>query len=358
MIKPIAFYRRRGLTLLELLVVLFIVSILMAAAIPVLRPRMQTRALREASRSVSTALGMARTKAMQTGNYWGVMFEPLGTAGGAVTAHFVEVPPPYSGDFINSRLHLEEAYLPAGGEEQQTDDGKAILVFDVDFPLGDSWQSFVTVGSLLRLNHQNQFFRVEEPLAATQIRLSGDFITNDAGQLVSPRLTLHNFPGGTHSPEYAFQFFPPPIKAALNPITMPNGAIVDLLCSGIGDGTYTDAFIANPGPVMITFAPNGQLDLVYHPGRTEGERPASKVHVLIGKPGQYGQENVVDLENLWVAVDQQTGMITSTENACIDLVAPIGECDDCVGGDCTTTTTTAQAHAAREYARSGQKVGG
>ncbi|NIL96972.1 MAG: prepilin-type N-terminal cleavage/methylation domain-containing protein, partial [Planctomycetales bacterium] len=54
--------RRRGLTLLELLVVLFIVSILLAVAIPVFRIGAEGRSIREAARIVSSALNTARAR--------------------------------------------------------------------------------------------------------------------------------------------------------------------------------------------------------------------------------------------------------------------------------------------------------
>src|SRR5947207_650634 len=66
---------RAGLTLIELLVVLIIVAILTAVTIPVIKPAMDTRKVREATRLVSTMLGAAQTRAVTTGRPAGVWFE-------------------------------------------------------------------------------------------------------------------------------------------------------------------------------------------------------------------------------------------------------------------------------------------
>ena len=87
-----------GLTLVELLVVLFIMSIMLAIAVPIVRPPVEARAVREGARMVSTALTSARTRAIQTGRPVGVMFEPSDAAGRtAAVLHYVQVAAPMSG---------------------------------------------------------------------------------------------------------------------------------------------------------------------------------------------------------------------------------------------------------------------
>ena len=91
---------RPGLTLVELLVVVMIMAIMLAVAVPIVRPPVEARAVREAARMVNTALASARTRAIQTGRPVGVMFEPL-VAGGKTCAvlHYVQVSAPWSGNF-------------------------------------------------------------------------------------------------------------------------------------------------------------------------------------------------------------------------------------------------------------------
>ena len=80
----------RGLTLMELLVTIMIMGIMIAVAVPVIRPPVDARSVKEAARMVSTALASARTKSIETGQSWGLQFTPLGSDPRQVgTLHFV-----------------------------------------------------------------------------------------------------------------------------------------------------------------------------------------------------------------------------------------------------------------------------
>ncbi|NIL96973.1 MAG: hypothetical protein GTO62_07495, partial [Planctomycetales bacterium] len=112
----------------------------------------------------------------------------------------------------------------------------------------------------------------------------------------------------------AYRFIRLPIESSLPPIQLPAGAAVDLLLSGWGPNhiLFDDQ---NPSAtpkvhdVMITFAPSGTVHLVYHPegklfdplgnpdsksGATSGVPLTDKIHFLIGKPGRFGGENLID----------------------------------------------------------------
>ena len=313
--------RPGGLTLLELLVVLFIVSILLAVSIPVFRTNVGARAVRESSRILSTALNTARQQARLTGRPTGIRFEPLPSSPwGAADIHFVEVPPAYAGDYTNSRIRFVSwQYMGVA-----PDTGKDKVKFGVVFPQGDAWTSFVSVGDLLELNNQQQTFRVEPPTNTNWLTLSGDFVFASGPQLIYPRLTSTD----VLEPEYSFRFIRRPVESSLPPIQLPAGAAVDLQMSG-WDSNHTFYDSGNPQPslVMITLAPTGEPYLVYHPVGTGTDGPGSaavsgvpltdKIHFLVGKVGKYGAENLIDLENIWVSVTGQSGAITSTENGAV-----------------------------------------
>ena len=59
------FHARAGMTLIELLIVIVILTTLVAAAIPILSPSSNDRRIREASRAVNTYITAAQTKAME-----------------------------------------------------------------------------------------------------------------------------------------------------------------------------------------------------------------------------------------------------------------------------------------------------
>ena len=57
----------RGMTLVELMMVISIMTILMAVAIPLIRPAFQDRQLREASRQINAFFAGAKARAAETG---------------------------------------------------------------------------------------------------------------------------------------------------------------------------------------------------------------------------------------------------------------------------------------------------
>ena len=101
----------RGVTLLELLVVMLILLMVTAAAIPIIAPAMQNRQMRESTRLVTSFMGAAKARAVQSGRPVGVVIERFNGQPFALQMSQVEVPPPYSGDIIGARL--EVTALPA-----------------------------------------------------------------------------------------------------------------------------------------------------------------------------------------------------------------------------------------------------
>lgn len=102
---------RCGLTLIELLIVIIILSTLVSAAIPILAPSNDDRRLREASRGVNSFIAAAQMRAIQSQRPFGVAIKRLSqdtNAGGAanvadednavaVELLYVEQPAPYRG---------------------------------------------------------------------------------------------------------------------------------------------------------------------------------------------------------------------------------------------------------------------
>jgi prepilin-type N-terminal cleavage/methylation domain-containing protein len=94
---------RRGVTLVELLVVIMIMLMITAIAIPVIAPALKNRDVREAARMVDVYFNGARTRAMNANHPYGVMIERIpGQPNGSVTLSYCEQPDPYTGDFANA----------------------------------------------------------------------------------------------------------------------------------------------------------------------------------------------------------------------------------------------------------------
>ena len=87
---------RRGMTLVELLMVVATMTLLMAIAIPMVRPAFQNRQLREAARQTNAFFAGAMARAGETGRPVGVWIEASGVPGDpqyATRLYLAEVAP-------------------------------------------------------------------------------------------------------------------------------------------------------------------------------------------------------------------------------------------------------------------------
>jgi type II secretory pathway pseudopilin PulG len=322
---------RRGVTLLELLAVIIIIVTVTAATIPALLPALANRRVREASRMVNVFFAGARNRALQTGRPVGVMLERFnGLPDAAMTLSYCEVPPPYSGDVINSTIHISQ--------------GKV-----TKFDMGDQgWQGVVRQGDLLKLNYQGNLYRLTGTTDAQGFLQSP---SSNNWQLVHVTAPPGSpLPGTPNDLVVPFQIFRAPVKLASGSIQLPEGTVVDLYFSGFdwpaaaGDpvrtsGTWTfqpnPALGSDPYPVAITFNPNGSVHKVWcynndlfanNPGWGPQD-PITPIHLLIGRrellppttspkndPNK-ADYNWQDPSNLWVSINGQTGLVATTENA-------------------------------------------
>src|SRR5215213_10229850 len=100
----------RGMTLVELLVVIVILTTIVGAAIPLMSPSNDDRRLREAARTLNTYITGAQTRAIATKRPYGVAFKRLSQDtkrlednGVCLEVFYVEQQAPYAGFDANSR---------------------------------------------------------------------------------------------------------------------------------------------------------------------------------------------------------------------------------------------------------------
>ena len=110
---------RAGMTLVELLVVIVILTTLVAAAIPILSPSSNDRRIREASRAVNTYITAAQTKAMELRRPVGVALKKLSADTGnandngvCLELFQVEQPPAFTGFDETSAVRISFATTP------------------------------------------------------------------------------------------------------------------------------------------------------------------------------------------------------------------------------------------------------
>ncbi|MGI6414056.1 MAG: prepilin-type N-terminal cleavage/methylation domain-containing protein [Thermoguttaceae bacterium] len=171
--------RARGVTLVELLVVVTILMMLAAFAIPTMRGLTEGRKVREAARAIDVYLTQAKIRALELQRPVGVVFQRtnLGTVASpdiqtdaCTVLRQVEVPPPYAGDTLDARICL----TPDDVNDPNT-------VWTVAFTQcrggGDGWRTLVKEGDRLQLNFQGPEFKMAFP--AGQVEDATDYASRD-----------------------------------------------------------------------------------------------------------------------------------------------------------------------------------
>ena len=318
------------MTLIELLIVMAIMLMVTAAAIPMIVPATRNRQMRESVRLVNSYIAGARARAIETGRPVGVMFERFNGQNFSMNLSYVEVPLPYSGDTVNSRV------LVSGGEITSFVSGDAL------------WQNQIRYGDLVKLNYRGESFILTSTTTPPDTKV-GRVVTTAPGG--TDRWYLYSTISGgipsnlpqsySNSPGTPFQIFRQPVRSSAAPLQLPEGIVVDLQLSGIGLGpsgifgninTGTTPPTYNPvtwNPIVM-FSPNGAVSSVH---MSQGMlRPNSPIYFLMGRrelmhdvsksgydenlydPNTTNPENQY-LQNFWISIANTTGTVTTAECA-------------------------------------------
>lgn len=289
----------RGLTLVELLVVITIVLLLVASTVPVMLNMNENRRIREGSRLVRSAFGQARTKAIESGRSIGILLEPADPVkypSEAFVLYYAEVPPVYGGETADTKISVDSTGLVTESP-----------ALSVDF-------SKISIGDTIKFNYQGKTYRIDNIVGNT---LTFSF----ENKLVSPEVT-----------DVPFQVFRRPFKSKRSiPVQLPKGVVVDITSSGIGNNIFEQN-----QSVSIIFSPNGLIEQIYS---NQSEIPASLIYILIADVGTQGS---ADLGELWITIGHQTGTIITSQVAAVD----------------PEDTETANIVQTRKYARERHILGG
>jgi type II secretory pathway pseudopilin PulG len=366
---------RRGLTLLELLIVVGIALAITAIAIPVLIPSQTERRMYEAGREITSMFSGARATAIETGRPVGVMLHRFPTLPqAAFTLSYAEVPPSYSGGFQHSRVHIQSVggYGLLGqdtdtdGMINSTDDYNAAFTSDDPAEPDLSWVALARPGDVLKINHQGHLYTIMagEPFddldgngfntggGEPYLELNGDgsytgptsladFIvdpTDDSVRYIAPGtlwvITSETAPYAPASyyqsidadpePEiggFPYQIIRQPVASAGTSVELPETLVIDLTASG------QEGFLfADPNGDGILTNDGATLTVLYMPGGTVGSvlwasraiRPTTPIYLMLGRrellPVVVGQENWRDLTNRWIGVNAASGQVTTSEN--------------------------------------------
>lgn len=310
---------RRGLTLIELVMVVALLGLLAAIAIPGVQMAVEGRAIREAARSVNVFLGSARNRAMTTGRPVGVAFQRFSDADPydnmCITLHQIETAPPYAGETMSSRARV---YFNGG-------------VLTAQLAAADFDATKVTAGDRIQFNHQGPWYAILPPVGTETLTLDTD--SNRLYPWPNALADAEFMPYEIHGQPQVPDTVGPRRAAFSKPLQLPLDAVVDLTFSGLHVGEPTKIPITNPAqghfsrinaasarPVVIVFSPNGGLEGVYY--GLSREVPNEPVYLLVGKRERIpagsaddGRSNLRDPECLWVTVSPRSGLINTVENA-------------------------------------------
>jgi prepilin-type N-terminal cleavage/methylation domain-containing protein len=336
-----AVIKRRGMTLVELLVVMAIIMLLAAATIPRLRPEMNRSRIREAARSVQLYLSTARNQAIATGRSCGVMLERLPAEPGcSMSLAQVETTIPYGGDLVNATATVSAHQVPGSSLPKgllQMDPNTVYAVANISF---DKWPTVpLYPGDLIQINYQGFRYTVAPASLKTSSGATPAMnALNGAGRVLPNGTALVAYVDVSHGEQCAFLTQPFtgsyeimrwPNKSSTAALQLPSPAVIDLTLSGRSSKQRADDPANDPitglvwassvggdtTPVTIMFAPDGSVDRVYVANKAT--RPVTPIALLIGKRENVndptGVANLQDLNNLWVAINPMTGMIITTD---------------------------------------------
>jgi hypothetical protein len=302
--------------------VITILTLVTAATVPLMAPVTGQRKVREAARLVASMLAQAQSRALATGRPVGVCFDRLSSneadnrANQSIDISLCEVPPPYAGETrgATARVNGNTVSIQSG------------------IP-----QGMCFAGDHIRFNYRGRIYRINGAAPGATGAMHPDNSLTGAGiQIDRPGPNVQGVP---------FQIFRQPLKTADEPVTLPVGAVVDLAFSGLGNGTECgipiqgsqDVFINSlsgttvvggiPKPVLVMFGPSGNLDSIYYAYRPKASgsrtifeqvKTITPMYLLIGRPRDDSgtlPPNVMNQENVWIAVNPQSGLVTTSEVA-------------------------------------------
>ncbi|MBM4004331.1 MAG: hypothetical protein FJ295_13775 [Planctomycetes bacterium] len=294
-------------TVIEMLVVLGIIALLIAAAIPLIKPAFKDRKLREASRQLNALFAAAKARAAEHGRHVAIWFErDPNIPNRCLDIYMADVPAPYAGDVSGARALVR--FNPTLANNLRKPNENFLLKWQLDFAynatqhaantmLVDTY-SLIKVGEsfLIRFENQGAFYactRIESGMANNP---SDDVFAISIPPEPGPYpLPYPNYPamvpllepfpkgqppeGGWHKGQdgewgvanvdddgdnvignireagmgngddvaigLSYQIYRRPMKSARSSLQMPNGTAIDLGFSGISaTGKQFDAYPA------------------------------------------------------------------------------------------------------------------
>lgn len=327
---------RRGFTLVELLIVMAVLVLLAAVALPSVKELLKDQKGSQAARLIQSYAESARARAIATGRPVAMVIDRMYVDGSRDLAgndsctrlSIGEVFPPYEGDWSSALATIITRTADAGGGPPLPR-GRQYAQIQFDhaaslYSVGTGPTGMVSAGDLIQFGTSSRLYRV----ADSPNDADTDVITFIAGSGTTPAYLQIDFDNPPYdedaglltgeatifpSAPMTFRIYRKPSKSLAGSITFPRGICIDLASSGIGQsgiqfGTASIAAVSRLGdperdhlpgaygPIQIVFDPAGRVQDVFYgltpivggsAGNLLARRPAdSTIHLLIGKTEQ------------------------------------------------------------------------
>lgn len=296
--------KRQGVTLIELLIVVAVMTILMGIALPIIKHGIEGHRTNSAAQIVRNQFRLAAALAAERNEPSGVaLIVDPGSSAAMVVGVLAPVPARYCGDIVGSTAFVSRT--GPTGLRAQLADGSA--------------GSLIRPGDEIRFNHLWDRCHVVAVSAAGPTWILDLRVPTCPPALNAPLYTAH----------YPFVVFRKPTSVTTK-TEVPRGTCVDLSASGYGAADIQFGTGASVTATMFfDVQPNGSISSIRFAGSAVEQVPAETIHLLIGEVDGAGIVNAGLPENVrlshanWIRIHPRTGRTVVVPNYWTDTTATV-----------------------------------
>jgi prepilin-type N-terminal cleavage/methylation domain-containing protein len=303
---------RRGMSLVELLVVVAILGVLAVTVIPLLANSAEGRKTREAARSLVSYVAQSQTRVLGRTEWGGFWMVPVAGTNYALDLFSADVPAVFQGDALPTTVSGSSTVM------------SGTPVFVITGSIGGSTVSG-TIGDLVRFDGTGPWYAFVNATTLT-LRGTGAFSVENVNQ------TAINTPWPASKVPLTYELMRQPIRSG-SPFSFPEGRCIDLSWSGYGgpsdyeNNLFSSAAVFDQGnAIAVLFDGTGRLRQLA--GNGKRITPSGPVFLLVGRSDRVGNvRSALDprddsigtnwqyADSYWIGIDPLTGVTKVAECA-------------------------------------------